>query len=231
MDLIREGFAEAWRLIASGDRGLLHALKVSLVTSVLAVLFAAVLAIPFGAWLGLFHPRGHRTWAFVLRVALGIPTVVIGLFVYVLLTRQGVLGEFERLHTVVAITIGQTLLAFPILATHMHAATEALDRRVAETAVTLGAGRWRTMFLALGEVRPALVVAVLYAFGRCVTELGIALMVGGNVLSQTRTLPGMIQIEVNNAEFGKALAPALVLLAIAITVSVAAPLVLRERRR
>jgi tungstate transport system permease protein len=215
MDFLGDGVREAGRLLAERDPAVFHALGVSMLCSVLAVLVAGVLAVPYGAWLGLVRPRGHRGQVFVLRLLLAVPTVVIGLVLYGFLTRRGLLGGLGLLHTQAAIVIGQTLLAFPLLATHVQGATAGLDAVVLDEARTLGAGRLRTLGLGLGEVRPALATAVLTAFGRCVTELGIALIVGGGLLLETRTLPAAIQLEVSRGEFGRALAPALLLLAIA----------------
>ena len=230
MDLLREGFAEAWRLVVSGDGATFHALGVSLETSLVALLVAALLGIPFGAWLALFRPPGHRWIVLIARGALGIPTVVIGLLLWSLLTRQGLLGDLELIPTKAAITIGQTLLALPILITFTHAAMRALDGRVVETVRTLGGGRWRTLRCALGEARPALAAALLTAFARCITELGIALMVGFGVSMQTRTLPAQIVLEINKGEFATALASGLLITLLGVAAALAAPLALGEER-
>lgn len=230
MDLLSEGFAEAWRLIVTADADLLHALKVSLLTSVIAVAVASSLAVPLGAWLAVARPRGARLAVLLLRLGMAVPTVVIGLLVWSLLTRRGLLGSLGLLYTQAAIATGLTLLALPILATQVHAAVASLPEGVIETVRTLGAGRWRTLCLLLGEVRPALVVALLTAFFRGFTELGIALIVGGNVRQETRTLSGSIQLDLSRGEFGQALAPALVLLTLALLVTLVTPLLLRERR-
>lgn len=230
MDLLSEGCAEAWRRIVSGDPDLLHALRVSLVTSVVGVGAAALVAVPLGAWLAAARPRGARVVVLLLRLMMAVPTVVIGLLVWALLTRRGLLGSLGLLYTQAAITLGLLLLALPILATQVHAAVASLPAVVGETARTLGAGRLRTLRLLLGEVRPALVVALLTAFFRAFTELGIALIVGGNVRLTTRTLTGSIQLDLSRGEFGRALAPALVLLALALLITLLTPLLLRERR-
>jgi tungstate transport system permease protein len=228
VEFLRDGARQAWRLVSEGDPDVFHALGVSLLCSVVAVVAAGTLAVPYGAWLGLLRPPGRRAQVFVLRVLLSVPTVVIGLLLYGFLTRRGVLGSLGLMHTKAAIAVGQTLLAFPLVATHVQGATAGLDPQVVDEARTLAAGRLRTVALGLSEVRPALATAALTAFGRCVTELGIALTVGGGIRLDTRTLPAAIQLEVSRAEFGRALAPGALLLAIAAVVALLAHRVSRE---
>jgi tungstate transport system permease protein len=228
MDFLGEGFREAWRLLVERDADVFHALWVSLLCSVVAVVGAGLVALPYGATLGLLRPRTHRAQVFVLRVLLSVPTVVIGLVLYALLTRRGLLGDLRLMHTQAAIAIGQALLAFPLLAVHVHGATDGLDRIVLDEARTLGVGRVRTIRLGLGEIRPSLAAAYLTAFGRCVTELGIAVIVGGGIKMETRTLPASIQLEISRGEFGRALAPALLLLVVAAAATLLAHRLSRE---
>jgi tungstate transport system permease protein len=228
VDFLGEGIREAARLLAERDADVFHALGVSLLCSVLAVVGSALVAIPYGAWLGLLRPRTHRAQVFVLRVLLSIPTVVIGLLLYGFITRRGLLGDLGLMHTKAAIGIGLAFLAFPLLATHVHGAAAGLDRLVVDEARTLGAGPARTVRLGLGEVRPSLATAMLTAFGRCVTELGIALIVGGGIRLETRTLPAAIQLEISKGEFGRALAPAFLLLVVAAVATLAAHRLSRE---
>lgn len=228
MEFLWQAFVEAARLVARGDEELLRAFGVSLTCTLTSVTLAALVAIPFGGWLGLFPSRGRRTAVFVLRVGMSVPTVVIGLLVYGVLSRKGPLGSLDLLYTKTAIVVGEVLLAFPLLATLAHAATASLEPRVVETALTLGAGRRRALVKILGEVRIALVAAYLAAFGRCLTELGIAITVGGNLALRTRTLPSSIQLEVSRGDFAKALAPGLVLLALACVAAIATHHLARE---
>ena len=230
MDLLREGFASAWARIVTGDPDTLDALGVSLSTSLLAVLVGALLGIPLGAWLGLLRPRGHRLWVGAARVAMAVPTVSVGILLYGLLSRRGLLGEMGLIHTRTAIVVGQSLLALPILVSLVHASTRSLDPRAVETLRTLGAGRWRTLLRGLGEVRSGLVAALLTAFYRCVGELAIAVTVGGNIRFDTRTLPAQGALEISKGEFGAALAPGLLLLVVAVVAALLIPLALDEER-
>ena len=231
MDFLWEGLREAVRLVASGDAHVFHAVWVSLLCTLLSVSLASLVAIPYGAWLGLYRPRGARPQVFLLRVGMALPTVILGLLVYALLSRRGLLGGLDLLYTKAAIIAGEILLAFPLLATLAHGATAALDREVVETPLTLGAGRVRAMLRALGEVRTAIAAAYLAAFGRCLTELGIAITVGGNLRMRTRTLPSTIQLELSRGDFAGALAPGILLVLLACGAAVVTYRLAREDRR
>jgi tungstate transport system permease protein len=230
LDFLWDGLREAVRLVVTGDAETFHALWVSLLCTLTSITLAALVAIPYGAWLGVYRPRGHRAQVFCLRVGMSFPTVVIGLLVYGFLSRRGPLGAIDQLYTKTAIIAGEFILAFPLLGTLAHGATASLDRRVAETALTLGASRTRTLFKVLGEVRVGLVAAYLAAFGRCVTELGIAITVGGNLRMRTRTLPSSIQLEVSKGNFAAALAPGLILLLLACAAAIVTHRLSREDR-
>lgn len=231
MDFILEGVAEAWRLIAAGDADVFHAVRVTLLCSFTAVTLAALAAFPLGAWLGMRRPGGGGLLVFLARVGMFTPTVVIGLFVFALLSRRGPLGSLDALYTKGAIIAGEFLLAFPLLVVLVHAATASLDRRVAETARTLGAGRLRTLWTVLGEVRVGLTAAYLVALARCLSELGIALNVGGNFAGRTRTLASTITLELSMGAFARGIACGVILMILALGFALAAHLLGGERRR
>lgn len=222
MEMLLDGLTEALRLVVSGDPVVLHAVFVSLSCSLIALALAAAVAIPWGAFLGLFQPRAHRLQVFCLRVGMSVPTVAMGLLVFGLLSRRGPLGELDLLYSPTAIIVGELLLALPLLGSLVHGAVAGLDPRVRETLITLGVGRPRALLVALGEVRGAAVAALLATFGRCVTELGIAITVGGNLAAATRTLPTTIALELSRGEFGRALAPGILLVCLAAVVTLVA---------
>jgi tungstate transport system permease protein len=230
LEFLWEGFLEAIRLVARGDPEVFHAVYVSLVCTLISISLAALVAVPYGAWLGLYKPRGHGTQVFLLRVGMSVPTVVIGLLIFGVLSRQGPLGSIDMLYTKSAIIAGEFLLAFPLLGTLAHGATANLDLHVVETALTLGAGRHRALRTILGEVRVAIVAAYLASFGRCFTELGIAITVGGNLLMRTRTLPSTIQLQLSRGEFALALAPGILLLVLAAGAAILTHQLSREAR-
>lgn len=231
MGFLWEGVQEAVRLLIGGDRAVLHAAYVSVLCTLTSVLMAAVLALPYGAWLALRRPRLAGPQVFLLRWGMFVPTVVVGLLVYGLLSRQGPLGSIDQLYTKQAIVMGEFLLAFPVLGALTHAAVAQLDPVVAETARTLGAGRLRTLFTVLGEVRLPLSAALLTAFARCFSELGVAVTVGGNLELGTRTLASTVVLDLSRGRFGAALAPGLILLLIALLVMLTARWIEREKQR
>lgn len=231
MEFIWEGLKEAFRLVLTGDREVFHAASVSFLCTLSAVTLASLVAIPYGAWLGLHRPRLYRTQVFLLRWAMFVPTVVVGTIVFGVLSRRGPLGALDMLYTKRAIVIGEFLLAFPILGSMTHAAAAGLSQTVVETTRTLGAGPWRTMWMALGEVRVALHTGYLLAFARCFSELGVAIPVGGNLELRTRTLASTIVLDLSKGRFGKGLAPGIILLTMAGVIALVAIRLDRERRR
>ncbi len=219
MEFLWEGVKEAARLVVSGDAEVFHAVTVTLYCTVSAVALAALVAIPYGAWLALYRPRGYRLQVFLLRVGMFVPTVVVGLVVFGAFSRQGPLGWTSSLYTRQAIVIGEFLLAFPILGTFTHSAVR--DRRGTplETALTLGASPLRAMSTMVSEVRIPVMAGALAAFARCFSELGVAIPVGGNLEMHTRTLASTIVLELSKGEFGKAAAPGLILIALACVIA------------
>lgn len=228
MGFLLGGFVEAWRLVASGDRDVLHAVWVTLLCTTTAVTLAALFALPYGAWLGIRRRRGVGVQVFLMRVGMFVPTVVVGLLVYSLLSRRGLLGGLDLLYTKTAIVAGEVLLAFPLMVALVHGTAAALDRRVPETARTLGAGRLRVLLTVLGEVRVGLVAAWLAAYARCLSELGVALVAGGGIAHRTRTLSATISFELSRGNFGRGLASGILLLVLAVGVALLANRLGRE---
>ena len=231
MDFLLDGLYEAGRLIGSGDAGILHAIQVTLICSLTAVTLAALVAFPLGAWLGIKRPDGSGQLVFLARIGMFTPTVVVGLFVFALISRRGPLGSLDALYTKGAIIAGEFLLALPLLVVLVHGASASLDRRVHETARTLGAGRMRTITTVLGEIRVGLTAAWLAAFARCLSELGVVMTVGGNLEMRTRTLASTISLELSRGSFARGVACGIILLILAVGAAWAAHVIGRERRR
>jgi len=154
----------------------------------------------------------------------------VGLLVFSVLSRRGPLGSLDLLYTKGAIVAGEFLLAFPLIVVLTHGASAALDRRVHETARTLGAGRFRTLLAVLSEVRVGLVAAYLAGFARCLSELGVVMTVGGNLQMRTRTLASTISLEVRRGDFARGLACGLILLVLALGTALLAHHLGKERR-
>ena len=230
MDMMLDGLAEAVQLLGGSDPAIWNAAWRSLWISTVAVLAAAVVGLPVGTVLARtsFPLRDFAVLCF--RVGMAFPTVFIGVLCYSFFSRRGVLAPLELLYTPWAIVCGEFMLALPIIVSLTHGAVGALDRRVGETAWLLGAGRIQRMRTYLSEARSGVMLAVLTAFSRCVTELGIAMMVGGNIKDRTRTLSTATALETSKGEFGRGLAMGMLLLFIAMTVTLLMSYVGRDER-
>jgi len=147
---------------------------------------------------------------------MSVPAVIIGLTLYLLLSRSGPLGNLGLLFTSKAMVIGQILLCFPLLVAMAHSSFQAADRRAWETAITLGAKPWRAFFTLMYELRFGLIAAVVAGFGRIIAEIGCSMMVGGNILNATRNIPTAIALETSKGEFAQGIALGMVLLVLSL---------------
>ena len=220
-----EAFAAALELLAQRDAQVLAAVATSLYVALVATLAAALLGMPLGFIVGTNRFRGRRLVEILLNTSTALPTVVVGLFTYSLLSRRGVLGELGLLYTPTAMILGETLLIAPLLAALTLAVVSGADPRIRETALTLGATRFGAALTVLAETRRGLVGAIATGFGRLIAELGIALMVGGNIAGLTRTMTTAIALETSKGELALGMALGLVLLAVALAVNLAVGLV------
>ena len=207
-----------WRL----DRGLLECVSVSLICSLIATAVAVLVGAPIAVLLGRKRFRGRRALLLAAHTGMAVPTVVIGLLIYGLLSRTGPLGSLGMLYTRKAIIIGEFALGLPIIVALVSSAVEGLDPRLEMTALTLGAGGFRRFCTLLAEARTELNAATMSVFGRLCSELGIAMMVGGNIVHHTRTMTTAIAVETAKGEFAMALALGLILLFIALVINIAA---------
>lgn len=226
--MIREGIQEALTLLLRLDASVIDAATRSLWVSIVAVVAASMVGIVIGLLLSRKRFPGQSAVVVIFRVGMSVPTVLIGLLCYGLLSRRGALGEFELLYTTWAIILGEFFLALPIVVTLTYGAITRLDRRVFETALTLGAGNFQRSMTYLREARLAITLAVLTAFSRCFTELGIAMMVGGNIAGRTRTLTTATALETARGEFSSGVAMSFILLTIALLVTLAISLLSRR---
>jgi tungstate transport system permease protein len=181
---------------------------------------AGLAGLPAGTLLARRAVPGRGLLVLALRAAMAAPTVFVGIVCYGLFSRRGPLGPFELLYTPWAMVAGEWLLAFPIVTALSHGALKSLDPRVPETARTLGAGPLRRWCTYLSEARVGVTLGLLTALARCLTELGIAMMVGGNIAYRTRTLATATALETGKGEFERALAMGLLLLFLALGVTV-----------
>lgn len=230
MQLI-EATRSAFALLLSGDAELWEIIWISLKTSLAALVIATPVAVGIGYSIAAGRFAGRRILIWLAQASLSMPTVLIGLLLYLLLSRQGPLGDLRWLFTQSGVIAGQALIALPVLVAFTLAAVQAADPRLAETAVTLGASRWWVMLTVLHEVRFGVMAAVINGFGRVISEVGCALMVGGNIAGETRTITTAIALETSKGEFAQGIALGIVLIAIALVVNAGLMLLQGDARR
>jgi len=212
------------------DAEVWSAAQLSLALSAIAVFVAALPGIPLGALLGLSRSRTSDAMVVAARVGMATPTVIVGLLVYGLLSRRGPLGSYDLLYSPTAIIAGEVLLAFPLVVALGATSVAGLDPRFRETVKLLRIGRGRAALLAVRDARDGFLAALLVAFARCVGELGVALLVGGNLRGSTRTLTTSIALETSRGEFERAVTLGLVLLVLAIGVNALVAILFRGAR-
>lgn len=214
-----ESLVTAFQLIVGLDQDVLATVRTSLVTSSIAILLASVIGVPLGGLIGFRSFAGKRLVVTLLNTLMALPTVVIGLVVFGLLSRQGPLGALGFLFTPAAMILGQMILAIPIVANHSMVAVNSADVRIMPTLQTLGLGPLQTFGQLLLEVRFGIMAAVITGFGRVIGEVGVAMMLGGNIRGYTRTMTTAIALETSKGEFAFGLALGLILMAVALLVN------------
>lgn len=218
-------FGLAARLVLGLDPELVEIVLLSLYVSVFAVGLAAAFGLPLGAAIGMFRFPGRRAVVILLNALMGLPPVVVGLVVYMLLSRSGPLGEFGLLFTPTAMIIAQFILVVPIVAALTRQTVQDLHEEYDEHLRSLDAGRLDSLATLLWDGRFRLITAVLAGFGRAIAEVGAVLIVGGNILHHTRVMTTTIALETSKGNLALALALGLVLIVLAAGVNAAATLV------
>ncbi|SDK88064.1 tungstate transport system permease protein [Maridesulfovibrio ferrireducens] len=219
MDFIVNGFFQAFLLLFGGDPETYSAIFTTLSVSTISISASLIIGAPLGFMLGYHDFYGKKFLRTVVDSLLSFPTVVIGLLVYALLSHRGPLGDMELLFTIPGIAFGQALLGLPIVIAMMATAVENLDQRLKNTLLTLGAGRSHILRTTLWEARYSLVLAAAAAYGRIVSEIGISMMVGGNIKWHTRTITTAIALETGKGEFAMGIALGIVLMIVAFAVN------------
>jgi tungstate transport system permease protein len=216
-----DNLLSALYLLVSGDKELWQIIFVSLSTTFFALAIATPLALLSAYFLAYRQFLGRRVLIGLMQTSLSFPTVLIGLLLYLLLSRQGYLGSWQWLFTQKGIVFGQVLIALPILLALSLSALQAADPRIRETAMSLGASKWRVMLTLFSEVRYAIIAAILAGFGRVISEVGCALMIGGNIAGETRTMTTAIALETSKGNFTQGIALGIVLILLALLVNIA----------
>jgi tungstate transport system permease protein len=230
METILQGFASAFWLITHLNPQLTRIILLSLQVSGFALVIATILGLPLGALLALrpFPLRG--VVLSLLNTGMGLPPVVVGLFLYLILSRSGPLGFMSLLYTPSAMIIGQAVLSFPIVASLTHAAIVGVDPVIRLAAQTLGATPLQEAVTVVREARYGVVAAVIAGFGRVSAEVGVVLMVGGNIANYTRVMTTTIALETDKGNFDLGIALGIILLALSLAVNVALRAVQRHGR-
>ena len=221
MDFILEGILSAFGLLLSGDAETFSAIKATLYTSSISIFFAIVIGFPIGFILGFYEFRARRTLRLLSDVALAMPTVAIGLILYAFISRNGPLGELGLLFTLKAVMLGQFVLALPIIISLSASVIENMDKKHYLNIMNYRLSPLNLILCVLYELRYALLVVIATAYGRIVAEVGVAMMIGGNIKYFTRTITTAISLETNKGEFAMGIALALVLILIAFAVNLA----------
>jgi tungstate transport system permease protein len=226
-DGLLRGVADAVRLLASGDLEVYSIVWLSLRVSGAATLLATLGGLPVAVAVAAGEFRGKRLVITLFNTLMGVPTVVVGLLAYSLFSHRGSLGVFDLLFTPTGMILAEALLGWPLLVALGIAAVESADPRIRPTARGLGASRIRTSLTLISETRIAIVAAVAATFGRLISELGVAILVGGNIRGATRTMTTAIALETSRGDFRLAFALGVVLLVLALLVNLTLSLLRR----
>lgn len=221
-----QSLVHAIHLIVTRDAALMEIVALSLRVTGTALLFSTLLGIPLGAFLGLKRFIGRRLVIALLYTGMGFPPVVVGLFVYMLLSRSGPLGRLgwpmiPSLFTPAAMVVAQTIIAFPLVAGFTMAAVMSVDSRLRQQVQALGATPWQTALTILMEARIGVVTSIIAGFGSIISEVGAVMMVGGNIEHSTRVLTTAIVLETGKGDFSLAMALGFVLLGLAFVTNLA----------
>jgi tungstate transport system permease protein len=216
---IASAFSTALGLVAAGDPAVAGIVLLSLRVSLAAVLIASVIGLPLGALLAVARFPGRQGVVVLLNALMGLPPVVAGLVIYLVLSRSGPLGHLGLLFTPAAMVIAQAVLITPILAALTRQVLEGLWEEYAETLRSLGAGPWRAVPTLLWDGRFALLTVLLAGFGRAAAEVGAVMVVGGNIEGFTRVMTTAIALETSKGDLPLALALGMVLMAIVLAVN------------
>ncbi len=219
MDYLTQGFINAMQLLFAGDAQTFSAIATTLKASTLSIAISLLIGIPLGFILGYLDFPGNKQLRAVVDTLLALPTVVVGLLVYAFISRRGPMGEMELLFTIPGISVAQTLLVLPIVISLTATAIESLDRRLRTNLLTLGAKGKQIALASLLEARYAVLAAAVTAYGRAISEVGISMMIGGNIKWHTRTITTAIALETGKGQFSMGIALGIVLLAIAFTIN------------
>ncbi len=221
MTEIWHGLIKAIELIITFDPEVMAIAGLSLRIAVTSVVLASVICLPLGSLIHFHNFHGKRGVISLIQTFYSIPTVTVGLLVFVLFSRSGPLGGFNLLFTPTVMVIGQIILVTPILLGLTISALSGVDKTITDTARSLGASGWQTAVVVLKEARFAVMAAVILGFGRAISEVGLALMVGGNIRGFTRVITTAISLETSKGDWELSMALGIILIIIALVINIA----------
>lgn len=230
MSDIVEGMLAAFRLIFSLDADLFEIILLSLQVTLTAVIIASLIGMPLGAWLAVNRFRFRRITIAILNALMGLPPVVVGLIVYIMLSRSGPFGVLNLLFTPTAMVIAQVIIITPLIASISHQAIRDLWADYHDLLISLNTTKWQRMLTLIKDARRSLLTASLAGFGRAIGEVGAIMIVGGNIDHLTRVLTTAIALETGKGEFAFALALGFILIALAIIVNLSIHSISRTER-
>jgi tungstate transport system permease protein len=230
MGLVLDGLKKAFEMIGSGNPEIFQITWLTLRVSFISILFSTLLGLPIGMFLGLTRFRGRKVLLTFINIGMGLPPVVAGLWITLLLWRSGPLGYLSLLYSQTAIVLAQILVSLPIVTGLTSSAFQQINEKMLLQMKALGATKWQTLFILLKETKVAIMAAIMAGFGRVIAEVGAAMMVGGNIQGDTRILTTTIVMEVSKGNFDIALALSFILLSIALLIT-AILTFLQQRKR
>ncbi|ANV97800.1 ABC transporter permease [Helicobacter enhydrae] len=221
MDFILNGFYEAFLLLYHLDSATTSAIYNTFSTSTLSIFIATFVGLPLGFGLGYFNFRGKKTLKIICDTLLAFPTVVVGLIVYAFINAQGPLGHYGLLFSNTGVIIGQTILALPIVIALSSSVVENMNPLLRLTLKSFNLTHAQMIKTTLWELRHSLLSVIITAYSRIISEIGIAMMIGGNIKWHTRTITTAISLETNKGEFALAIALGIVLVIVALLINLA----------
>ena len=218
MNEIVEGFSQAGNLIVTLNPDLLQIAALSLYVSLCATILAAAITIPLGGFIHFHEFRGKQALITLIETLYSVPTVIVGLLVYFLISKSGPLGFLGLLYSPEGMILGEAVLILPIILGLVITALSGISRNIRDTIVSLGATEFQGILEIIREARFAIVGGVILGFGRAISEVGVAMMIGGNIRGETRVLTTAIMLGTGMGEFSLAFALGVILLAISMMV-------------
>jgi tungstate transport system permease protein len=211
---IIDGIIEAIILIFTFNEEVWFIIGLSIRVSGTAIFFASLIGLPIGSYISLRNFKGKKFFTNIINTFMGFPPVVMGLFIFLFLSRSGPFGFFGLLYTSTAMIIAQLFLAIPIITGTSKAAIESVDPALKETLISLGSDEFQLWWELIKESKKSIIAGILVAFGQAISEVGAVIIVGGNIRWHTRTFTTAIVLQTRMGEFGKAIALGLILISI-----------------